>query len=217
MISSMLLRVLLTVLFAGTGLWCLLVAVRRFPRLRPPMTDRISWLAHAVMSAGMIAMAWPIGMSLPVSPQLVLFALITLWFLGLAVRGHRPCIGHGARRRLPHMHHAAMMGAMVWMLAAMPLAMSAGGGSGGHHHHAMAASIAMPGMPGMSMGESPGLPIAFVIANLVLGGYFLISSLGWIASAADYARTGRHRFAAGESTCHAAMSIGMGGMLLAML
>ncbi|WP_020498173.1 DUF5134 domain-containing protein [Sciscionella marina] len=214
MIESMLLRILLTILFAGTGLWCLHAAVRRFPRVRPSVADRVSWIAHVLMSAGMIAMAWPWGMSLPMNPQLALFALVALWFLGLAVRGHRPCVGHGNLRRLPHVHHAVMMGAMVWMIASMPMAMGGGGSSGGHHH------MAMPGMPGMDMPATPSLPVVFVVANLVLGAYFLVTSLGWIASAVDHARvadTGLNRFAAGESTCHAAMSIGMGAMLLAML
>jgi hypothetical protein len=95
----------LTILFASTGLWALAGCAR-------PATgaaDRITCGAHAVMAITMIGMAW--GAALPTWPQLLFYAVATLWFAGLATIPHRPGF------RAPH--YAVMTAAMGWMVAAM--------------------------------------------------------------------------------------------------
>ena len=214
MVEELLLRWVLTVGFAGTGCWFLVRGLRR-----AGVADRISSLAHVVMSAGMIAMAWPWGMSLPVPAQVVAFGAAALWFcvMLLDLTPAECCEGRSA-----HAHHALMMGAMVWMLVTMPDMPSGSGGGGGHHHHGNAASGALA--PGTAEPGPSGLVFA---VGLLAGAYFVLASLSWISSALKYARgyaedqtgdaAGQLRERALDAACHAVMSLGAGTMLLTML
>ena len=82
------------------------------------------------------AMVWPWGRQWPATPQMIFFALGTLWFVTLAVRTRID--GHAVSRSGgPHcpstLPHAVMTGTMVWMLYATPSSMTAqrpAGGSG---------------------------------------------------------------------------------------
>lgn len=214
MVEELLLRWLVTVGFAGTGCWFLVRGVRG-----ASVADRISAVAHVVMSAGMIAMAWPWGMSLPVAAQVVVFSAAALWFCALLL-GWMPSECREGRHA--HAHHALMMGAMVWMLVTMP-DMPVGSGGGGHHHHGNAASDVLAQGP-----AEPG-PSGFVFAiGLLAGTYFVLASSGWISSALESARgfadaadadraVSWLRDRALDATCHGVMSIGAGTMLWTML
>ena len=220
MIESALLRWILTALFALTAIWFM----RRAVRAGAGAPERISAMAHVLMSALMVPMAWPWGMTIPAFPQIVLLSLAGLWFLGLAVKKSWPRVEAEPGGRWASLHHAAMMVAMVWMLATMPELMAATShdpGSGGHHAVGAGASATM--VAGTMPAE---LPVWITIVTVVLGGYLILSSMSWLAAAVD-----RGRGATGASTTgfdivesvalswagHGAMSIGMGVMLLAAL
>ncbi|MER7015427.1 DUF5134 domain-containing protein [Saccharopolyspora sp. NPDC000359] len=219
MVEPLLLRWLLTALFTASALWGLHRLVRAEP-ISPvsargvagqevPGTPavRISAAAHVVMSAAMIAMCWPWGMALPVIPQLVVFGAAVAWFLALTANA-RWCTGH---RRWQQAHHAVMAAGMCWMLAAMPALMShQPTGSGHGHHHSMGAGV---------LASAPATaPVnAVAVVCLVLGGYFVLTSLPWLSVAVDIgrcARTRPQRAAAYEAACHAGMAVGMGVVLL---
>ncbi|MFR9730962.1 DUF5134 domain-containing protein [Saccharopolyspora sp. MS10] len=222
MVESMLLSWALTVLFALTGGWCAHSATR--PGLR--WSDRLSSWSHVVMSLLMIAMAWPWGMSVPALPQVVLFGIIAMWFAALTAL-RVPCAHEHGSPRLAHAHHAVMSAVMVWMVAAMPLLMMGASESGGGHHH----SLGGGGGSGVlaAAAPAPGPPGAVVATSAALAAFLVLSSMAWIATAAD---TGRHALNTAEATgtrpapeatrlaldaaCHGAMSIGMGAMLFAM-
>lgn len=214
MVEEPLLRWLLTIGFAATGCWFLVRGARRAGAV-----ERISAFAHVVMSAGMVAMAWPWGMSLPVAAQVVVFGGAALWFCAMLLGLLPSDCGEG---RFAHTHHALMMAAMVWMLVTMPDMPAGSGGGGHHHHHGSAASNALAHGP----AESGPSGLVFAV-GLLAGAYFVLASLRWISSALESARGFSAGSEAGsavglrehalDSACHAVMSIGAGVMLWTML
>ncbi len=230
MVQPLLLAWLLTIVFAATGVWFSVRCVQ--PGGVPGVADRGCDLAHAVMSAGMIAMVWPWGMNVPSRPQLVVFALATIWFVVLMVGGTRWAHNAHGNGRIPRLHHALMMAAMVWMLGMMPKSMPAGGGSSGHgaHHHGSASTTS-------DHAGSAGMSGTMLVISIVLGVFFLLASLGWISAAVDAGRAALApaeadiddagprtdndaqglRGIAFDAAGHGAMSVGMGAMLLAMV
>ncbi|WP_243790061.1 DUF5134 domain-containing protein [Saccharopolyspora gloriosae] len=224
MVESLLLSWILTVLFTATAAWCAFSATR--PALRP--SDRLSSVSHLVMSLLMIAMTWPWGMSVPATPQVVLFSVATVWFVALTAL-RVPCAHGYGSPRLAHLHHAVMSAAMVWMVAMMPLLMlGASDSGGGHHHHSMGVGGGAGVLAAPAAAETT--PGAVVAISAVLAAFLVLSSVAWISTAVDTARhtlntadtTGspadpRATRLALDSACHGAMSIGMGAMLFAML
>ncbi|MCX2729082.1 DUF5134 domain-containing protein [Saccharopolyspora sp. NFXS83] len=223
MVESLLLSWVLTVLFAVTAAWCAYSATR--PALLP--RDRLSSVSHLVMSLLMIAMVWPWGMSVPATPQIVLFAATALWFAALTVL-RTPCAHGYGSPRLAHSHHAVMSAAMVWMIATMPLLMLGASDSGGGHHHSMGTGGGSGVLAAPAAADTT--PGAVVAISAVLAAFLVLSSTAWISTAVD---TARHALDAADTTgapadpdatrraldsaCHGAMSIGMGAMLFAML
>lgn len=122
MVQDQLLAVLLTVLFGGSGLF-LIVEGGRSPSLR----GRIDAATHVLMCVAMIAMVWPWGVSWPAAPQVVVFSLAAVWFVGqLWVGGRGSSLhahGGGPFRVAALLYHAVMMLATVWMVEAMPTLM----------------------------------------------------------------------------------------------
>jgi Domain of unknown function (DUF5134) len=91
---------------------------------------RVGWLLHVVMAAAMIAMTWPVGMSLAPVALVLLFTACALYFAFFGLFNAR--VGHG-------LYHAAMMGSMVLMAVVM-------------------SPSATPGVPGAdAMGAMPGM------------------------------------------------------------
>lgn len=121
MIAASGLRWVLSLMFAVPvlyGVWRIALPGTR-------MTERVDHALHASMGVLMIAMAWPWGMDVPSAPQVVLFSAGALWFVMTALfRAGDRSWGKAELAALPHV---VMMGAMAWMVAAMP---SSGGVSG---------------------------------------------------------------------------------------
>lgn len=231
----------LTVVFAATGLWFSLRAAKGTSPVpggagageigaggagagKVGAIDRVCSLAHALMSAAMIAMAWQWGMSVPAWPQVVVFAVATAWFLLLTVRpparssaGSAPVAHAHGSGPLPHLHHAVMMACMVWML--VPMTMMPAGPSG-HAGHAGHGGGHMSGMGGAMHMSTPSPAV-----NVVLGAGLLLSAVAWGVAAVAWRRgavdhSGQTRAlpsATGDAACHCGMSVGMGVMLLTAL
>lgn len=132
MITSPLLQWVFTAVFvaiAGYLVWRLIA-----DRGRP--VQFIGGVFHLLMALVMVAMAWPWWRTLPWLPQLVLFAVSTLWFVAVAIAQR---LGRFEPAQLgchPAWHqavHAVMMGSMTWMVAVMP--------PGGHHMMSNAAML----------------------------------------------------------------------------
>ncbi|MEJ2868062.1 DUF5134 domain-containing protein [Actinomycetospora sp. OC33-EN08] len=224
-----------TVVFVLTGAYSLV----RLAELgsEPERTgSRVVELSHLVMSIAMVAMAWG-WTGGPTSPsgllQIVVFGFFTVWFLARAVR---PTHGHSL---VGEGYHLVMNAAMLFMVAAMPqimgMDMSAGEDSGGGHHH---------GGGTEGMGAMPTIPTpwwattltwVFVVLLVAAAAWWAVRAVradrsvapatpdgtppgsgGGVAVAAPAAptRTAGPRLDAG---CHLLMSLGMAGMLLAML
>lgn len=102
----------LTIGLVGGGVCCISGAARRGPGL----VAILAAFASALMASVLIAMAWPLGMDLPVWPQVMVFALVAIWFMGLATRSP----GH----RWSNLHQVLMAGSMIWMAATAQMDMS---------------------------------------------------------------------------------------------
>lgn len=168
-------RWLVTIAFAGVALFCLYRCLRG-----GPVGGRVGDVLHVLMCAGMIAMAWPAATNFAHVPQLLLFALAAVWFVGMTVFGVS-C--HEAHNRFALGHHALMMGGMAWMLLVMPTAMA-----------------------GMTMST----PKQVAIVGVVLAVVFLVAGVGRLAHAVDTgrARPARWMPTAGQAA-DGVMSLGM--------
>lgn len=187
--------------------------------------SRAAELTHLVMSLAMIAMAWA-WTGGPTSPsgvlQIVVFGAATVWF---ALRALTP--GHP---RAVAGYHVVMNAAMVWMVAAMPqimgVSMSADS-SGGHHHgdSSAAGSVAVATPVWVAT-------VTWLFAALLLGTAVLWALRVRRPASADRAGQGPDEAAGGiavatrpttalgarlDAGCHLLMSLGMAGMLVAML
>ena len=177
MVANDLLRVVLTVLFGGSGLF-LLAQLIRAREVRARVDDG----THVLMCVSMLAMTYPWGDHWPVAPQLIVFGLATLWFLAQlfvppAAGGHRH--GAGAARIVALLYHAVMMAAMVWMVGLMPTLMghsTAGTGDGGGM-----SGTSMPGMTMPDQAGSGGFPRGLALAlGWVLVVVFAVATLVWL-------------------------------------
>nr|WP_269449701.1 DUF5134 domain-containing protein [Auraticoccus cholistanensis] len=162
--------------------------------------ERLDHGLHLLMSLAMLTMAWTHGSSVPVWPQLVLFALSSLWFLGRALWSPGQPLwspgrtGHAATSAtedasvawLPWFH-VVMTLAMVWMLAVEPPE----GGSA--HDHTAARLGLVPELTGLGL-------VALLLAGTALS-----------VSAAVHARASRapHHRPGGFDVSHTVMGVGM--------
>jgi hypothetical protein len=220
-----------TVVFVATGGYSL-VRLALLTAGTVPGGDRLAELSHLLMSLAMVGMAtgWTGG---PTSAggilQLVLFGLLTVWFLG---RTAAPAPGHG---RVGDAYHLLMVAAMVWMVAAMPQLMgmtgaASAGGAHAHHHGGTAEALT----PHAVAIETPpwvlavnGVFVVVLAAAAVWWGRRAVRSRtrtgastgpapgGGVATRAvpGLARLTGPRT---DACCHLLMSLGMGAMLLAM-
>ncbi len=140
-----------TVVFATTGATSLVLLVIR----RGGVFPRVLQGLHALMSVGMIGMAW----ALPVPPAvgiavygIATLLLAALWLRSAGPRG-RPIADHPTWMLAVH---AAMMAAMVWM----SLPGGHGTAHGGGHDHGM-------GMPDVQLAIGLALTVG-VLAGTVL-------------------------------------------------
>ena len=202
----MLLRTILTAVFAATGVYCLDRCAG--PRRRSVTgVGRANYAAHVAMAVSMIAMLWmPLRLA---AWQMLVFSVGCAWFLvqatGVGVlttaayamgRDWTSHVGPGrlGAARLRCLHHAAVMAGMAWMVDAMA---RMGGG--------------LPAMAGMNVSaRGAGRGTAAVV-----GGYYLVAA---VLLAADGARRGVVPGHAGrvDDGCHASMTLGMGVLVLMM-
>lgn len=132
MITSPLWQWVFTAVFASIA--CYLAWRLGKDRNRPVLL--IGNVFHLLMALVMVAMTWPWWRALPWLPQLVLFSVSTLWFIGVTIAQR---LGRFEPQQLgchPAWHqgvHAVMMGSMTWMVAVMP--------PGGHHMMSNAAML----------------------------------------------------------------------------
>jgi hypothetical protein len=87
------------------------------------------------------------------------------------------------------------VGAMIWMIFAMPAAMP------------------MAPAHGMATAPNPATPMAVLVVSALLAAYFGFAAIPWLVQATGPGPRLRDAAAAG----HAAMSAGMAVLLLAML
>jgi hypothetical protein len=193
---------ILTVLFASTGVYCLWHLSASWDRStsRP---DRAVDVLHTVMSVSMIAMIWfPTG-SVGTWVQIVAFGVVSLVIAGYASAKAVPA---GVRVDLGI--HVLLAGAMVWMLAAMPLMMSGipapGAGGGGHDGHG---ATSVPDAAAVS-AEAPAWVLLVTWALVVL----CVIAMGWWVY-----RFSRERTHRSHVMCHIGMALGMGVMLALMI
>jgi hypothetical protein len=197
------LRWILTIVFAGTGFFCVYRCFRQ-----GPVTSRFGDVLHAAMCVAMVAMAWPATMAFARLPQLALFGFAAVWFAVATARG----AAHGGHDgRWQPGFHAVMMAAMAWMVFAMPRAMVGGGA---------ASTMDMPGMAGMSMplpSAGGGVPADVVIVALALAITFSLAGVVFLARAIDGVRAAAPPVRTAGWGADALMGLGTTVMLLAML
>jgi hypothetical protein len=231
--SSPTLLVALTAVFAVTGGYSL-ARISALASGAATDGDRMAELSHLLMSIAMLGMTWG-WTGEPGTPggvvQLVVFGLLGFWFL---VRVLHPD-GH---RRVGSAYHLVVQVAMVWMVAAMPTLMGMGGAAPATatpDHAGHGAAEGMGEMAGMGMSSAPPLWMQVVTVAFVV--LLCAAALAWAAIAVrpavrpalvpvpagstgqpppepNQARPTGTRIDAG---CHFLMSLGMAGMLLAML
>ncbi|MFC5062880.1 DUF5134 domain-containing protein [Actinomycetospora atypica] len=194
--------------------------------------SRAAELTHLVMSLAMIAMAWA-WTGGPTSPsgmlQLVVFGAATLWFATRALTPGHPRAVAG--------YHVVMNAAMVWMVAAMPqiMGMSTSGDSSGGHHHGGSS-------PAGAGAVAVATPVWVAVVTWLFAALLLGTAVLWAlrvrrpAAEPSCAGRGPDEAAGGsaggaavavrpttglgarlDAGCHLLMSLGMAGMLVAML
>lgn len=225
-VFSPMLSLVFTAVFLATGVYSL-VRLAELGATGDRSGSRAAELTHLVMSLAMIAMAWA-WTGGPASPsgvlQIVVFGAATVWF---ALRARTP--GHP---RAVAGHHVVMNAAMVWMVAAMPqiMGMSMSADASGDHHHG-----------GTSSGAGSvaiATPAWVTTLTWLFAGMLLVTAVLWAlrvrrpAASADCATQGPDEARGGvavvarpgtglgarlDAGCHLLMSLGMAGMLVAML
>ena len=123
--------------------------------------SRLGWSLHVLMAIAMIAMAWPLGMSVPMLLYVLVFTAAALYFVYLGLFG--PHLNHA-------FYHAVMMGAMVVMAVVMQ-------------------SGTMPGMTLTSTSAMAGHDMSMASAAATDAGSHLVSP-PWLSVLCGLAATG---------------------------
>jgi Domain of unknown function (DUF5134) len=225
------LAVVFTVLFGATAVYYLLRCTTLWSGHLPGQ-DRAVELAHLLMSLAMIAMAWAWGGPVTRWLLVAVFGLFAAVFLARAVASGAAVMPTDRRTRMMFGYHALVMAAMTWMVAALPLLGHdhfAGAGGSGHEHGGSdnAQGVHTP------VGEAK---LWAVVVMVVLAVALAACAVAWVAAAMRSGATvvvGAGRAMPETSTptamaahavgdrrarwWHALMSVGMAGMLLAMV
>lgn len=226
MIESFSLAVAFTALFGGIGVFQLRRCAALWSQGAVPGQDRVVELAHLLMSLAMIGMVWAWGGPAAWWLQIVVFGLLTLNFVGRATAARTAAVAGGPAS---WGHHALAVGAMTWMVAAMPLLGHSIGTGGLGHDHGGAVAVAAP-----AVTPAGDVSLWAVTATVAFAAALALSALVRVTSGvrksapvpAAVSATGAagsheliaepaHNRAAGW--CHALMSVGMAGMLLVMV
>jgi hypothetical protein len=213
-IDDLALRWIVTALFAaGIAGYAYIIAAQPIR-----WTCTVNHLLHLTMSAAMIVMAWPAGMSLPTAAPMAFFFLAAVWFVLAPGR-----VSSGIADRLINSYHAVKMTAMAWMYAVM-----SGRLPGQTYHptdHTVAASSGMH-MAGMDMSghETPwsaAEPAWITTVNAFASVGFSVAALYWLYRYFDERRSEPvargARLARLAPLCQAFMAAGAAIMFGAML
>ncbi|MFT4043737.1 MAG: DUF5134 domain-containing protein [Gordonia sp. (in: high G+C Gram-positive bacteria)] len=201
MIGDPLLRWAVTLLFTLTAVQ----SGYAIASLRPSWQAIVGHLLHLIMAVAMIVMAWPYSMHWPTLGPMIFFIVAAGWYLvSIAVpepEARRHHCGCGAicicdqggtcvpttatsyGRRIA-VYHAAMMGAMAWMYAAMNTSLLPGRASPASHdahmqmHMDMQMGAGMDMHPGMQMDTDTPTYVTTVNALLMTG--FAVAALCWL-------------------------------------
>lgn len=214
MFTGIALPLVFTVVYAGLGVYS-----AAFMVVAPTGLARAGYFLHLVMSAAMIAMAWPAGMAaVPLLPATIFFTVVALWFGYLFAARNSGQLRRSQLDGHPPWHqlaHGVMMLTMAWMYAAMMPELAGGGVVGqieaehnpggippdvAHHHHGA--------LPGWLLGVGLILVVTLLVFAVVFGREFVTcpdaGRRAWLG----------HR---GECGSHAIMNLGMIGMCLPLL
>ena len=175
---------LLTGIFSITGVYSLIRAGRG-----GAATDRLSYGAHVLMSAAMVAMSWSWGMRIPATVEIVVFSLAALFYGYLLVAAPQAHAGPGgAHHSGPALigYHVGMMTSMVWMAIAMGRAMGsrmAGMGEGGTAAMGgMEPAVTSPLNSGPGPAEMTGMTLPDWVRGVDLGWTVgFAAAAGWFA------------------------------------
>ncbi|MGH4023888.1 MAG: DUF5134 domain-containing protein [Pseudonocardiaceae bacterium] len=208
MIESFSLAAVFTVLFGGLAAFQLRRCAALWSHGAVPGQDRAVELAHLLMSLAMIGMVWAWGGPTAWWLQIVVFGLLTVLFVGRAV---------AARGLASWGYHALAVGAMTWMVVAMPLLGHSIGTGGFGHGHGGAAAVAEPAVT--PVGDVPLWAVTVTVALAVV---LVVSALvrtvaGARKPAPVPAGAGKPGSVPAASGRHALMSAGMAGMLLVLV
>lgn len=185
MVEGLFLQWAFTALFSALAMYSLVRVVTDISR---PLLVA-GHLFHVAMSLDMVAMAWPWWESIPWHVEMVVFIAATAWYGFLTLADvTRLRVDAGPHPWWHQLMHAVMMGAMVWMVAAMP--------PGDHHH----------GLSALASGVG-----AVLIAALVA------FSIPTAVQSYRSARRGTLGGTGVDEIAATAMNLGMAGMCLLML
>lgn len=184
-------NLVLTLAFVFSGVVCLAyLVVDRLPGRHghsDVLTDTAVNVNHAVMSVGMILMAW-IPVTVAGELQTVVFSLLGVAFIALLWRV-RSTVG-----RIDLIGHVVLNAAMVWMIVAMPLLMAE----------------MMAGMPMDGMAMAAVTPAWVDAVNLV---FVVLSAAVGVWQIYRLVSSRHHRV---HAACHTVMALGMAAMLVLM-
>ncbi|NJC72468.1 DUF5134 domain-containing protein [Planosporangium thailandense] len=229
MIVSLALRWTLTCVFALPGALCLARCVLPAGAGGVVPADRLTGLAHPLMSLAMVAMLWSWGPDRWRAVAVAVFGFGACWFGIRAVVADARWVPVGDRLELAQ--HALGMGAMVWMALFVHAGMMSPAGSGGR----LLAGTG-PAAGGAASASGPLSAGDTATVDVWLGTYFLFATLWWMDRAArllwTVTPTGaegavaagcggvvptRRLLASGPAAAaHALMSAGTGVMLVVM-
>jgi hypothetical protein len=190
--------VVLTIAFAFTFVVCLGHLVQRRFASRatgaPLSDDELIDINHGLMSIAMIVMTWLTVLDIITYAQIALFVVLALSLV--------PVFGRAkAARRVDLVGHVLLDGAMIWMLAAMPLLMAGAINRGGDSVHA-----AHHGGGDILTAT----PIWADVVNVLAVAISAVAAVWWICRLV----TERHHRL--HTLCHIVMAAGMSGMLFLM-
>lgn len=188
----------LTALFAVTGVWCAVDLVAHRSRSRTSdgaiSSHTIIDINHLVMSAAMILMIWVTVIDAVTWAQVAVFAIFAVALITGLFGADK------VTQRVSLVGHIALNAAMIWMLLAMPLLMAgmemSDGDSAGHHHG---------GDTGVMATSTPAWAD---VLNWLFVALSAAAALWWVATLIR----GRHL----HDLCYAAMGAGMALMLVVM-
>jgi Domain of unknown function (DUF5134) len=225
------LAVVFSVLFGLTAVYYLLRCAALWSGPMPGQ-DRAVELAHLLMSLAMIAMAWAWGGPGARWLLVAVFGLFAAVFLARAAASGGAAVSTDRTTRMMFSYHALAMAAMTWMVAAMPLL--------GHDHFADSSGVGHhhggSGDARVVVGSVAAAQFWAVVVTVVFAVVLAACAVAWVVAAARpraavVVRAGSAMTEASTETAltrhavqdhrgswwHALMSVGMAGMLLAMV